>query len=61
MLKYASLIVAIALAIFIALGFLLGLGMLMWVFERRAQPYFDKPASEADSLASATALMEQQP
>jgi polar amino acid transport system substrate-binding protein len=37
----------VLLAIFIALGFLLGLGMLMWVFERRAQPYFDKPASEA--------------
>lgn len=26
---------------------LMGGGMLMWVFERRAQPYFDRPVSEA--------------
>ena len=35
----------------IAMGFafllILAGGMLMWVFERRAQPYFDRPAREA--------------
>lgn len=30
-----------------AFALLFGGGMLMWWFERRAQPYFDKPASEA--------------
>lgn len=34
-------------AIAIAFVLLLGGGMLMWYFERRAQPYFDRPASEA--------------
>jgi len=38
-----DLLVAIALAFLI----LVGGGMLMWWFERRAQPYFDRPASEA--------------
>jgi len=37
--------------LFIALGIafvlLMGGGMLMWMFERRAQPYFDRPAYEA--------------
>ncbi len=31
----------------IALGLLFGSGMLMWVFERRVQPYFDRPARDA--------------
>lgn len=35
------------LAIGIAFVVLLGGGMLMWHFERRAQPYFDRPMSEA--------------
>jgi ABC-type amino acid transport substrate-binding protein len=37
------------LAIAIGLAFLLlfGGGMLMWTFERRAQPYFDRPLKEA--------------
>lgn len=35
------------LAIGIAFLVLLGGGMLMWVFERRAQPYFDRPMPEA--------------
>jgi len=37
------------LMIFIAIAFLMIFcgGMLMWQFERRAQPYFDRPASEA--------------
>ena len=30
-----------------ALGLLFGGGMLMWIFERRAQPYFDRPAKDA--------------
>lgn len=34
-------------AIAIAFVLLLGGGMLMWYFERRSQPYFDRPASEA--------------
>ncbi|NIZ12853.1 transporter substrate-binding domain-containing protein [Phaeobacter sp. HF9A] len=34
-------------AIGIAFVLLLGGGMLMWVFERRAQPYFDRPLREA--------------
>lgn len=34
-------------AIALAFLLLLGGGMLMWRFERRAQPYFDKPAKEA--------------
>lgn len=38
-----DLLIAIGLAFLI----LLGGGMLMWVFERRAQPYFDRPAKEA--------------
>ncbi|MEP2781866.1 MAG: transporter substrate-binding domain-containing protein [Pseudoruegeria sp.] len=39
----ADLLIAVALAF----GLLFGGGMLMWVFERRAQPYFDRPAKEA--------------
>jgi len=35
------------LAIAGAFALLFGGGMLMWWFERRAQPYFDKPADEA--------------
>ncbi|WP_412174870.1 transporter substrate-binding domain-containing protein [Actibacterium sp. XHP0104] len=35
------------LAILIAFLMLFGGGMLMWVLERRDQPYFDRPASEA--------------
>ncbi|WP_294227021.1 transporter substrate-binding domain-containing protein [uncultured Shimia sp.] len=34
-------------AILIALGLLFGGGMIMWVFERRHQPYFDRPAKDA--------------
>jgi len=37
----------ILFAIIVALGLLFGSGMLMWVFERRAQPYFDRPAGDA--------------
>jgi ABC-type amino acid transport substrate-binding protein len=37
----------LALAIGIAFVLLLGGGMLMWTFERRAQPYFDRPLKEA--------------
>lgn len=39
----ADLLLAMALAFLI----LMGGGMLMWVFERRAQPYFDRPAKAA--------------
>lgn len=35
------------LAIAAAFLLLLGGGMLMWLFERRAQPYFDRPVHEA--------------
>ncbi len=35
------------LAIAVAFVLLIGGGMLMWVFERRAQPYFDRPAKDA--------------
>ena len=31
----------------LALGFLFGGGMLMWVFERGRQPYFDRPLGDA--------------
>lgn len=34
-------------AIMVALGMLFGGGMLMWLFERRHQPYFDRPAKDA--------------
>ncbi|UWQ32930.1 transporter substrate-binding domain-containing protein [Leisingera sp. M527] len=37
----------LAAAIGIAFLLLFGGGMLMWVFERRAQPYFDRPLKEA--------------
>lgn len=37
----------LALAIGIAFVLLLGGGMMMWGFERRAQPYFDRPLKEA--------------
>ncbi|WP_095587683.1 transporter substrate-binding domain-containing protein [Actibacterium ureilyticum] len=37
----------IALWILAAIGILFASGMLMWVFERRAQPYFERPAREA--------------
>jgi len=43
----ALLSVDILIAIAIAFVVLLGGGMLMWVFERRAQPYFDRSVSEA--------------
>ena len=35
------------LALGIAFVMLIGGGMLMWVFERRSQPYFDRPARDA--------------
>lgn len=38
---------ALGLTVLAALAVLLILGMLMWVFERRKQPYFDRDASEA--------------
>ncbi|GAA6180612.1 transporter substrate-binding domain-containing protein [Shimia sp. NS0008-38b] len=34
-------------AILIALGLLFGGGMIMWMFERKHQPYFDRPAKDA--------------
>lgn len=34
-------------SIVIAFLVLMGVGMLMWWFERKAQPYFDRPAKEA--------------
>jgi len=34
-------------AILLAFAVLFGIGMLMWWFERRAQPYFDKPPKQA--------------
>ncbi len=37
----------LAAAIGLAFLVLFGGGMLMWVFERRAQPYFDRPLNEA--------------
>jgi len=37
----------IGTAILVALGLLFGGGMMMWVFERRHQPYFDRPAKDA--------------
>lgn len=37
----------LAVAIGIAFLLLLAGGMLMWVFERKAQPYFDRPLNEA--------------
>ncbi len=35
------------IAIILAFALLFGGGMLMWVFERNAQPYFDRPAKDA--------------
>lgn len=35
------------IAICLAFAMLFGGGMLMWVFERNAQPYFDRPAKDA--------------
>lgn len=35
------------IAICLAFAMLFGGGMLMWAFERKAQPYFDRPAGEA--------------
>ncbi len=37
----------IGLAVLIAIGLLFGGGMMMWLFERNRQPYFDRPAQEA--------------
>ncbi|MBF9035166.1 transporter substrate-binding domain-containing protein [Rhodobacterales bacterium HKCCE2091] len=37
----------VAIAVVIALGLLFGGGLLMWVFERKRQPYFDRPLNEA--------------
>ena len=37
----------VGLAVLAALGLLFGGGMLMWLFERKVQPYFDRPAREA--------------
>jgi polar amino acid transport system substrate-binding protein len=39
--------VELLLAILLAFALLLGGGMLMWHFEKRDQPYFDRPAREA--------------
>ena len=35
------------IAIAVSFVLLIGGGMLMWLFERRAQPYFDRPAKDA--------------
>lgn len=43
----ALLSVELLIAIGIAFFLLLAGGMLMWVFERRAQPYFDRPMKDA--------------
>ncbi len=37
----------LVMAICVAFVLLFGGGMMMWVFERRAQPYFDRPLKEA--------------
>ena len=37
----------IAIAVLVAIGMLFGGGMLMWVFERHRQPYFDRDARDA--------------
>ena len=37
----------IAVAVLVAIGLLFGGGMLMWVFERRRQPFFDRDAKDA--------------
>jgi polar amino acid transport system substrate-binding protein len=37
----------LALAVAAAFGLLFAVGMLMWVFERKRQPYFDLPAHKA--------------
>lgn len=37
----------LVLAVAAAFGLLFAAGMLMWLFERRRQPYFDQPAREA--------------
>lgn len=37
----------IGIAVLSALALLFGGGMLMWVFERQAQPYFDRPLKDA--------------
>jgi len=37
----------LGLSILLALGALLGMGMLMWAFERRKQPYFERSAGQA--------------
>ncbi|WP_299372597.1 transporter substrate-binding domain-containing protein [uncultured Tateyamaria sp.] len=36
----------LGIALLVALGVLMGMGMLMWVFERNKQPYFDRGAGE---------------
>ena len=46
-LMYALLSWDLAIAIGIAFVLLMGGGMMMWGFERRAQPYFDRPLKEA--------------
>ena len=37
----------VGVAVLVALAMLFGGGMLMWVFERRVQPYFDRPLKKA--------------
>ena len=37
----------VGLAVLAALGLLFGGGLLMWIFERKVQPYFDRPFKEA--------------
>ena len=37
----------ILVLLLVALGVLFGGGLLMWIFERRHQPYFDRPMSDA--------------
>lgn len=46
-LLHALLSVELFVAIGLAFAILLGGGMLMWIFERRAQPYFDRKLDEA--------------
>jgi len=37
----------VGVAVLAAMGLLFGGGMLMWAFERKVQPYFDRPARDA--------------
>ena len=37
----------VGLAVLVALGILFGGGLMMWLFERKVQPYFDRPLKDA--------------